>query len=59
MAKHFFDHEDGDFCRALSDNLAMDSEGDLLMRLSDNLAMDLDSGDIHFVSGWSNADQDD
>ena len=30
----------------------MDSDGDLLMRMSDNMAMDIDSGDIHFISGW-------
>ena len=37
MSKRFFDYEDGDFG----------------MTISDNMALDMDSGDIHFISGWS------
>lgn len=58
MSKNFFDYDDGDFAFAISDNLAMDSDGDLMMRMGDNMAMDLDSGDIHFISGWSDDDED-
>lgn len=28
MDKHFFDYEDGDFVRSISDNIAIDSDGD-------------------------------
>ena len=42
----------------ISDNMAMDSDGNLMMRMSDNMAMDMDSGDIHFISGWSDDEED-
>lgn len=58
MSKRFFDFEDGDFGLSISDNMAIDSAGDLLMRMSDNMAMDMDTGDIHFISGWSNGEDD-
>lgn len=41
---------------SISDNMAVDSEGNFMMRMSDNMAMD--TGDIHFISGWSD-DEDD
>lgn len=56
MGKHFFDYEDGDFAHTLSDNMAIDSDGDMLMRMGDNMAMDMETGDLHFISGWSNDD---
>lgn len=52
MGKHFFDYDDGNFAHAVSRSMAIDSDGDLLMRMGDNMAMDMDSGDIHFISGW-------
>ena len=57
--KNFFDYVDGDMAFFISDNMAMDSDGDLLMHLSDNMAMDMDSGEIHFISTWSNDDEED
>ena len=42
MSKRFFDYDDGDFG----------------MTISDNMAMDMDSGDIHFISGWSDDEED-
>lgn len=57
--KNFFDCDDGDMAFSISDNMAMDSDGNLLMRLSDNMAMDMDSGKIHFISAWSNDDEED
>ena len=42
MSKRFFDYDDGDF----------------EMTISDNMAMDMDSGDIHFISGWSDDDDE-
>ena len=58
MGKSFFDYEDGDFGFAISDNMALDSAGNMMMRMSDNMAMDMDSGDINFISGWSNDDDE-
>lgn len=43
---------------SISNNMAVDSEGNFMMRMSDNMAMDMDTGDIHFISGWSD-DEDD
>lgn len=59
MGKRFFDYEDGDFAMTISDNMAMDSDGNLMMRMSDTMAMDMESGDVHFISGWSDDEQDD
>lgn len=58
MSKRFFDYDDGDFGMTISYNMAMDSDGNLMMRMSDNMAMDMDSGDIHFISGWSDDDDE-
>lgn len=51
MGKNFFDYEDGNFARSISDNMAIDSDGDLLIRMGDNMAMDMDSGELHIMSG--------
>ena len=56
MGKRFFDYEDGDYCRTISDNMAMDSDGNMIMRVGDNMAMDMDSGDLHIISGWDEKD---
>ena len=58
MSKNFFDFDDDDFGMSISDNMAVDSEGNFMMRMSDNMAMAMDTGDIHFISGWSD-DEDD
>ena len=58
MSKRFFDYDDSDFGTTISGNMAMDSDGNLMMRLSDNMAMDMDSGDIHFISDWSDYDDE-
>ena len=42
MTRHFFDYDDGDFAHSISDNMAMDME----------------SGELHFTSGWSDDDED-
>lgn len=54
----FYDYDDGDFAYTISDNMAIDSDDDLLMRMWDNMAMDMVTGDLHFISGWSD-DKDD
>ena len=38
--------------------MAMDPDGDLLMRMGDTMAMDMNSGELHFVSGWSKYDDE-
>ena len=58
MTRHFFDYDDGDFAHSISDNMAIDSDGDLLMRMGGNMAMDMESGELHFTSGWSDDDED-
>ena len=58
MSKRFSDYDDGHFGMTISDNMAMDGDGNLMLRMSDNMAMDMDSGDIHFISGWSDDEED-
>ena len=59
MGRHFFNYDGGDFVYAVSDNMAIESNGDFLMRMGDNMAMDMDSGELHFISGWPNDGDDD
>lgn len=56
MSRNFFDYDDGDFAYTISNNMAIDSDGDLLVRMGDNMAMNMVSGDLHFISGWSDDD---
>ena len=58
MSRRFFDYSDGDVVQKISDNMAIDSEGDMMMRMGDNMAMDMESGEIHFVSSWSDDEED-
>ena len=53
MNKIFFNYDDGDFVHTISDNTAIDSDDNLLIRMGDNMATDMVTGDLHFVSGWS------
>lgn len=53
MNRNIFNYDDGDFIHTISDNTAIDSDGNLLMRMGDNMAVDMVTGDLHFVSGWS------
>lgn len=58
MGKNYFDYDDGDFVHTISDNMAIDSDGDMLLRMGGNIAMDMETGDIHFISAWSDDDDD-
>ena len=58
MTGSFIDHNDGDFCLQVSDNMAIDSEGHTLLKMSDNMAIDVETGGMHLVSGWSSDDED-
>lgn len=46
----------GEFTYTLSNNMAIDSDDDMLMRMGDNMAMDIETGYLHFISGWFNDD---
>ena len=59
MGKILFDYDDGNFVHTNSENMAIDSDGDLLMRIGNNMAMNMASGDLHFISGWSDDNDDD
>ena len=51
-----FDYDDGDFIFQTSDNMGIDSDGDIHIRMGDNMSMDMDTGELHFVSGWEDDD---
>ena len=53
-----FDYNDGDFIFNSSGNIGFDTDGHMMMRMSDNMAMDMEDGEIHFISSWSD-DEDD
>lgn len=53
-----WDMEDGDFCHELLDDTLMDSDGNLMHVMSDNMAMDMQTGDLHFISGYSSSSND-
>ena len=59
MCNPIFDYDDGDFIYQTSGNMGIDSDGDLHMRIGDNMSMDMDTGELHFNSGWKNDDDDD
>ena len=56
---NIFDYDDGDFILSTSGNIGIDSNGDLNMRMNDNMSMDLNTGELHFTSGWKNNDDED
>ena len=56
MRRPIFNISNGDFIYPLSDNFGFDSNGDYHMRMGDHMSMDLDSGEIHYNSGWENDD---
>ena len=58
MGKNIFDYEDGTFAHSISNNMAINSDGDLLMRMGNNMAMNMDTGDLHFVTNWSDDNED-
>lgn len=53
-----WDMEDGDFCHKVSEDILMDSVGNLMHVMSDNMAMDMDTGELHFISGYSSSSND-
>ena len=51
-----FDYDDGDFIIQTSDNMCIDSDGDIHIRMGDNMSMDMETGELHFNSGWEDDD---
>ena len=58
MSKLIWDIDDGDFLHTAGDRFAYDSDGHMMMKMGSNMAMDMDSGDLHFIRGWDD-DEDD
>ena len=58
MSKPIFDLDDGDVIFSASENIGFDSDGNMMMRMSDSMAMNIDSGELHFVSSWDEAEDD-
>lgn len=53
-----FDISDGDLIFG-GDDIGFDSDGHMMQNLGGGMAMDMDTGDLHFVSGWDDDDDDD
>lgn len=47
-----FDFTKSEFLFDSGDDMAMDTEEHIYVRVSDDCAMDLESGELHFTSGW-------
>lgn len=58
MYNPIFDYDDGDFIYQTSNNMGVDSDGDLHMRMGDHMSMDMNTGELHFNSGWNDDDDD-
>lgn len=58
MHNSIFDYDDSDSIFPTSSNMGIDSDGNLHMRMGDNMSMDMDTGELHFTSGWENNDDD-
>ena len=54
-----FDANDGDFIFPTSNRTGIDSKGNIIIRVGDNAALDTESGEIHFVPGWTDNNDDD
>ena len=60
MHNPIFDYDNGDFIYQTSENMGIDSDGDIHIRIGDNISMDMDTGELHFNSGWEDdSDNDD
>lgn len=56
MGKSIFDYDDGDLIFPTSASLGLDSDGNVMMRLGDSMAIEVDSGGLHMVSPWDDAE---
>lgn len=53
MYNPIFDFDDDNFIYQTADNMGIDSGGDFHMRIGDNMSMDINTGELHFNSGWA------
>ncbi len=53
MRNPIFDYDDGNFIYPTSDTMGIDSDGNLHLRMSDNMSMNMETGELHFNSGWA------
>ena len=58
MYNPIFNYDDDNFIYQTSDDMGIDSDGDIHMRISDDMSIDIDTGVLHFNSGWQNSDDD-
>ncbi len=56
---NIFDYDDGDYIIHTSGNMGIDSNGDINIRVGNNMAMDMNTGELHFTSGWKDEDEED
>lgn len=59
MRNPIFDYDGGNFIYPTSGNMGIDSDGNFHMRMGDNTSMDLDTGELHFNSGWQDSNNND
>ena len=60
MYNPIFNYDNGDFIYQTSENMGIDSDGDIHIRIGDNISMHMDTGELHFNSGWEDdSDNDD
>lgn len=52
-----FDMESGEFIFGSGDN-RFGSDGHMFHKMGGSMAMDMETGDLHFVSGWEDEDED-
>lgn len=56
MFNPIFNYDDGNFIYQTSNNMGFDPDGNLHIRMGDNMSMDMNTGELHFNSGWENDD---
>jgi len=54
-----FDFDDGSFIFPTAGDLGFDTDGGFHLRLGDFMSMDMNTGNLHFNSGWRNDDDRD
>ncbi len=52
-----FDLESGEFIFGSGD-MRFGADGHMFRKMGGNMAMDMDTGDLHFVHGWDDEDDD-
>lgn len=58
MCNPIFDYDDGNFIYPTSDTMGIDSDGNLHLRMGDNMSMNMETGELHFNSGWADDNDD-